>query len=140
MNDLTPNESDAAERIRRLQERRATSSPAARVRPATATPATAGPRKATPPGRTRRTHPAAATRWLLGGLSVASFFGIGGAVAATNLNSVATAAPSGSAAAAGAVAPTAAVAPVTPATPRATNATSVATKAPVVAHSTTRGS
>ncbi|MBK5289357.1 MAG: hypothetical protein JJE46_12930 [Acidimicrobiia bacterium] len=145
MTDLTANDSEAAERIRRLQERRAASSPAARVRPATATAAagssaTGGPRKATPASRTRRPHPAAATRWLLGGLSIASFFGIGGAVAAANLNSAATAATSASATTAGAVASTAAAAPVTPATPRATNATSVATNAPVVAHSTTHGS
>ena len=142
MTDPTTNESEAAERIRRLQERRTASSPKARVRPAAATPTggtpTAGAtRKAAPSRRTRRPHPAAATRWLLGGLSLASFFGIGGAVAAANLNSVATASSGTTATAA---APTTPVATVTPATPRATNATSVATKAPVVAHSTTRGS
>ena len=112
MTDPTTNESEAAERIRRLQERRAASSPTARVRPAAATPTGGAPtagatRKAAPSRRTRRPHPAAATRWLLGGLSIASFFGIGGAVAAANLNAAtATTAASG----------TTAAAPATPAT------------------------
>ncbi|MGZ4690548.1 MAG: hypothetical protein ACXVJ7_16690 [Acidimicrobiia bacterium] len=149
MTDPTPNDSDAAERIRRLRERRAASSPNARVRPTNATPAagaptsaptSSGPRKATPSRRTRRPHPAAATRWLLGGLSIASFFGIGGAVAAANLNAAATATTASSGTTGVAAAPTASAVPVTPATPRATNATSAATKAPVVVHATTHGS
>jgi len=93
--------------------------------------------KAAPSRRTHRQHPAAATRWLLGGLSIASFFGIGGAVAAANLNATtATTAASGTTAAA----PATPAPAVTPATPRVTNATKVATNAPAVAHSTTRGS
>lgn len=53
----TPNPNDQAARIRQLQERRAAS----------------GPR-----------HPAAATRILLAGLSVASFFSVAGAIALTH--------------------------------------------------------
>ena len=52
-------DADRAERIRRLQERRAA------------------------PARKRR-HPAAGTRWLLGGLGIASFFTIAGSVAVAN--------------------------------------------------------
>ena len=53
--------------------------------------AAASPVRARPaePDRRRR-HPAAASRWLLGGLSVASFFAIAGTVANASANSVAT--------------------------------------------------
>ncbi len=59
------NDQERAERIRRLQARRAT------------------------PARAKQ-HPAAATRWLLGGLSIASFFTIAGTVAVANQSDVAS--------------------------------------------------
>ncbi len=88
---------DQAERIRRLQERRAASgrpprdaAPRAELQGGEggALPA-AAPRRPRP----RRRHPAAATRWLLGGLSVASFFTIAGTVAVANLGSGTAAQP-----------------------------------------------
>lgn len=87
MTDTLPQ--DQAERVRRLQERRAastrTANPRAETRGAAPAPTTgdATPlvRVAKPP---RRRHPAAATRWLLGGLSIASFFTIAGTVAVAN--------------------------------------------------------
>ena len=64
---------DRAERIRRLQERRAGT--------ATRTAAGTTTRGATKP---RRRHPAMATRIFLAGLSAASFFTIAGSVAVAN--------------------------------------------------------
>ncbi len=60
------NPEERAERIRQLQARRASSA-----------------------GTKKRRHPAAATRWLLGGLSIASFFTIAGSVAVANQSTVA---------------------------------------------------
>lgn len=92
----TPYSDDQAERLRRLQERRAASG---RTRP----PRDVGrdadgdadrnvdrdvsARSApvvTPPKRARRRHPAAATRILCAGLSVTSFFAVAGAIAVAN--------------------------------------------------------
>lgn len=93
------NDLDAAERIRRLQQRRAAAGRVARPsRIADTAPASTMEPAESPAARTRhaphrRSHPAAATRWLLGGLSVASFFGIAGTVAAANVHSIATSAP-----------------------------------------------
>ena len=83
---------DQAERTRRLQERRAASG---RAKPAPSTAAadtgmvsaSASPRTAPGPAprpAARRRHPAAASRILLAGLSVASFFSVGGAIALAN--------------------------------------------------------
>src|SRR5664279_656482 len=85
---------DQAERIRRLQERRAASG---RAKPAPSTAAadtgmvsasaSASPGPAPGPAprpAARRRHPAAASRILLAGLSVASFFSVGGAIALAN--------------------------------------------------------
>lgn len=81
----TPNQSDQAERIRRLQERRAASG---RSRQAVAT--STGRSEAVTPKRTsRRRHPAAATRILLAGLSVSSFFSVAGAIALTHRSATA---------------------------------------------------
>ncbi len=144
MTDHT-NDIDQAERIKRLQARRAaggrtprstptasaTQAAAAAPTASVATRAAARPRQ---PG-TRRRHPAAATRWLLGGLSIASFFGIAGTVAAANVSAVATPAPA-AATATVAAASSAAPSTATPvaATPRAT------THAAPAAHTTTKGS
>jgi hypothetical protein len=149
MTDRT-NDIDQAERIRRLQERRAASSGSRRpATPRTVSSATApmaDAPAARPPstrspaaGRKRRRHPAAASRWLLAGLSLASFFTIAGTVAVANVNSVAT--PPAST-------PTAVVAtPALPATQAATPATAAPapaaqqpTRAAPVPHTTTRGS
>ena len=89
----TPNPNDQAERLRRLQERRAASSRSNRTPPAGAgsTP-TLQPSK-----KSGRRHPAAATRIFLAGLSVTSFFAVGGAIAVANhpaaVQSVAAATP-----------------------------------------------
>jgi hypothetical protein len=80
----TPNPSDQAERIRRLQERRAASG---RSRQTVST--SAGTSEATAPKRSRRRHPAAATRILLAGLSVSSFFSVAGAIALTHRSTTA---------------------------------------------------
>lgn len=101
------NDADRAERIRRLQERRAT------------------------PARKRR-HPAAATRWLLGGLSVASFFTIAGTVTVAGQANVAST-------------PAAPAQPSTATTrtkaqPGATPASSQTTRTAPAPHTTTRGS
>ena len=70
---------DAAERIRRLQERRAASSgsrrpPATRTAPSATSPMADAPdaptARSSAASRTRRRHPAAASRWLLAGLNV----------------------------------------------------------------------
>ena len=73
------NTNDQAERLRRLQERRAASGRSTR----TATVA-AGSAPSAPQAGTRRRHPAAATRIFLAGLSVTSFFAVGGAIAVAN--------------------------------------------------------
>ncbi len=137
MTDPT-NDDAQAERIRRLQERR---SVAGRSSRATATggasaaePRGTSARAATgPPNRKlRRRHPAAPTRWMLAGLSIFSFFGIAGTIAAANVNAVATAAPTAASAPA---APTASAATTTvKAAPAPTTA-----KAPA-AHTTSGGS
>jgi hypothetical protein len=108
-------EMERAERIRRLQARRAASTQAP-----------------------KRGHPAAATRWTLAGLSVASFFTIAGAVA------VADQTPVGSTQPATAVplvtAPAVSPSPISPAPvaiPRSAVSTHSAAPAP---HTTTRGS
>jgi hypothetical protein len=81
MND-NPLTNDAAERLRRLQERRAASG-----RPSP-TPSNTDGSTATPPAapstRTRRRHPAATTRIVLAGLSVTSFFSVATAIAVAN--------------------------------------------------------
>ena len=136
---------DQAERIRRLQARRAASGNMSRP----AADASTGPsgqpssrttvraRTTARPGasKARRRHPAAATRWLLGGLSIASFFTVAGTVAAANVSAVATQAPAPTAAttagtSAQATAPSSA-------TPGATNTKATPAPAP---HTTTRGS
>jgi hypothetical protein len=126
------NDIDQAERIRRLQERRAASGKS-RAAVTRSTVAAANPARGASPARqrARRRHPAKGTRILLTGLSVASFFGIGGSllVASNNATTVLqTATPVvTSAASTGAVS-------ATPAT------ASTGSHAPVVAHTTTRGS
>ncbi len=129
------NQLDAAERIRRLQERRAASGRAPRTnRVADAAPASAQ-QPADPPAvrartsRQRRSHPAAATRWLLGGLSVASFFGIAGTVAAANVHSLAASSP----------ATVTSSAPVS-ATSKTHGAAVASAQAATAAHTTTHGS
>src|SRR4051812_29387448 len=119
------NDNARAERIRRLQERRGTTA-VPRVANATGTPT--GP---APAPRGRRRHPAAATRWMLAGLSIASFFGIGGTIIAANRANVAAAPAANPSPAATNAAP---AAQPTSATPRATT---LATTAP---HTTTGGS
>ena len=152
---------DQAERIRRLQERRAASgrpprdaAPRAELQGGEggALPA-AAPRRPRP----RRRHPAAATRWLLGGLSVASFFTIAGTVAVANLGSGTAAQPTPPAAqvaAAPVVAAPVVAAPVAAAPPPSVSAPSVAAPAAIprptasaapvapapAPHTTTRGS
>jgi hypothetical protein len=74
-----PNANDQAERLRRLQERRAASG-----RPTRTPQAGDGSAPASPQARARRKHPAAATRVFLAGLSVTSFFAVGGAIAVAN--------------------------------------------------------
>jgi voltage-gated potassium channel Kch len=136
---------DPAERIARLQARRAASGRpprAARAGTAEDSPASTprAPGRTAPPARRggrRRAHPAAATRWLLGGLSVASFFGIAGTVAAANVANTTSAAAPAPATASAATASTPAAA--TPVAASATSATQTTKVAPVV-HTTTRGS
>ena len=74
-----PNPNDQAERLRRLQERRAASSRSNRI-PTDSAGSTPTPS----PSKSRRRHPAAATRIFLAGLSVTSFFAVGGAIAVAN--------------------------------------------------------
>ncbi len=127
---------DQAERLRRLQERRAAS---------TKSPSTKG--QGTSSGaraRARRRHPAGASRIFLAGLSVASFFGIGGTMllAGNNAASVATpaVAPPAVAAVQSSTSATGTVATAATATPAAaTSAKSTAASAPVV-HTKTRAS
>jgi len=126
-----------AERIRRLQERRAASSPRAG---ATAHAASPTARRAPAPRATkaRRRHPAAATRIMLAGLSVASFLGIAGSVAIVN-GAAQSAAPTpvvGTPAAAPpattSATPAPALAPATASTATATKAGAASTAAPHV--------
>jgi hypothetical protein len=135
------NEIDPAERIRQLQARRAASGRSPRATASTRVAAadargpatlTAAPSKRAKP---RRRHPAAATRWLLGGLSIVSFVGIAGTVAAaTPSASVAASAPATIAS------PPAAATAATPVTSKATSATSTASTTAQAPHTTTRGS
>ena len=137
------NDFDQAERIRKLQARRAASRrapvpaaaestpPAGAREPADAAVSRAASARST--GRSRRRHPAAASRWLLGGLSVASFFAIAGTVANANASSVAAPASTNATS-------TAPTAPSTAGATPATNATSATTHANRVPHTTTRGS
>lgn len=74
--DERPNVIDQAERIRRLQERRAASG---RSRPTASDGASAATATA-PRTSSRRRHPAAGTRIFLAGLSVSSFFAVAGAI------------------------------------------------------------
>jgi hypothetical protein len=76
----TPNTNDQAERLRRLQERRAASGRSNRTPTDGAGSSPAAPQSK----RARRRHPAAATRVVLAGLSVTSFFAVGGAIAVAN--------------------------------------------------------
>jgi hypothetical protein len=125
----TPNSNDQAERLRRLQERRAASG-----RPSPSASANVGTIPAAPQTRNaRRRHPAAATRVLLAGLSVTSFFAVGGAIAVANrTTSVAQSAavPAGN------------TTPGTTATTPATGGTAAqpAPAASAVVHTTTRAS
>jgi hypothetical protein len=106
---------DQAERLRRLQERRAAST----RNPSTkGHGTTAGSRAAA-----RRRHPAGASRIFLAGLSVASFFGIGGTMLLAGNHTASVATP--------AVA-TPAVAVVQP----STNSTASSATAPAAATST----
>lgn len=137
------NDIDQAERVRQLQARRAAAGRTPRASTNASDPRTtretapsAGSRPRNP--SQRRRHPAAATRWLLGGLSIASFFGIAGTVAAANVHAVATpvAAPLTAATPAAPASTGTATAPAA-ATPRAQSVQAAA--APVV-HTTSRGS
>lgn len=107
------NEIDPAERIRQLQARRAASG-------------------RTPRTPKRRGHPAAATRWLLGGLSIVSFVGIAGTVAVASSPPAATvSAPAATAA------PVSAAVAATPVPAKATSATASTAQ---VAHTRSGGS
>jgi hypothetical protein len=142
-----PENADQAERIRRLQERRAASSRSrdggtqerstAAVNPTAATVA----RPASPTGRNRRRHPAGASRILLAGLSVASFFTIGGSLmlAQNNAATVSQATPAvvGQVAITGTT--TSPATSATSATPAAA-ATKASTQSVRAAHTTTRAS
>ncbi len=92
-------------------------------------------------GKRRRRHPAAATRILLAGLSVASFFTIGGSVmlAQNNAATVSQTTPTVATVAGTSAAPASTTASTPSATPTAANATSSTHRAPV-AHTTTRAS
>ena len=128
----TPNSNDQAERLRRLQERRAASgrsnlSPSASA----ATPPNA------PKVKSRRKHPAGTTRILLAGLSVTSFFAVGGAIALAN--QAPPAAPVAQPASSG-VAVTNGAGTTATGTTRTATAAQPGTTTNVVAHTTTRGS
>lgn len=134
MTDHT-NDLEQAERIRRLQERRAASSGSRRpTAPRTGSPATSRT-------KTKRQHPAAATRWMLAGLSVASFFTIAGTVAVANVNAAAPT-PASTPTAVVAVPTAASTQAATPAaaTPAAPTQAAPRASTPQVSHTTTRGS
>lgn len=136
------NEIDQAERIRRLQARRAASGHT----PAPAAAMTAEPSElATPIARTRsaaprRQHPAARTRWILGGLSVLSFFTIAGTVGAANVGSASAAAPVVTPVTANAVATTPAASNAPTAATATTKATTAATSTAHTSNTKTHGS
>lgn len=98
---------ERAERIRRLQERRAATS----VRTAAST-TTSTAHSATVAAKSRRRQPATRTRVLLAGISVASFLGIAGSIGLAHSGTSATVAKP--------VASTPAVAPLASATANAT--------------------
>lgn len=75
-----PEQVDQAERIRRLQERRAASGRAPAAASTSNSKSAPAPKAKTATGKRRRRHPAAASRIVLAGLSVASFFTIGGSL------------------------------------------------------------
>jgi hypothetical protein len=122
-NDTQPGDMERAERIRRLQERRTPPK----------TPPAAKARTAVPGARPspRRRHPAAASRFLLAGLSIASFFTVGGAMILANGT------PSGAVQAA--AQPAGQAATTTGATASPATATKATSHAPVV-YAVTRGS
>jgi hypothetical protein len=132
-------EQQRAERIRRLQARRPAATPRAT---ADGEGGDSSPRSAV--AHRRRGHPAAATRWLLAGVSVASFFTIAGAVA------VADQTAAGSPQTVTTTAPPVTANPVVPVTPAPVSAAPVApaptprapaNPAPAPApHTVTRGS
>jgi hypothetical protein len=133
-------EHDQAERIRRLQERRTVSTrtrtASTRTETHRAAPAVTTSSDAAAPVRAmktpRRRHPAAAARWLLGGLSVASFFSIASTVAVANRANLNTPAAVTSA--------TATPAAPTSATPAPSASTASRSTPAPAAHTVTRGS
>ncbi len=133
---------DRAERIRRLQDRRAGSARSRSTTRSTSTAQTAdAPGSVSTRKRSRRRHPAAGTRWALAGLSVASFCTIAGTVAVADGSGVAGAQPAQSVSSVGTATATvtgtqSTAASASSATPRAT-AKSTSTPA---AHTTTKGS
>ena len=103
--DERPNVIDQAERIRRLQERRAASG---RSRP-TASDGASAAMATEPRTSSRRRHPAAGTRIFLAGLSVSSFFAVAGAIglahrSTSSVQTVSAANPAGTPSSAGAAA------------------------------------
>ena len=130
--DETQQSNDQAERIRRLQERRAASGRSKPAAQSEAVGASAGPtsRSSVRPAA-RRKHPAAASRILLAGLSVASFFSVGGAIALANRIPAAQSVA--------ATATTSATTPGNGATASATGAQPL-TATNAVAHTVTKGS
>lgn len=115
-----------AERIRRLQERRAGSTPTR----STQARSTQARSTQTRGGKRKRRHPAAASRVLLAGLSLTSFFTIGGSlVLAGNNQSAVVQSVSAPATSAASATPVTGATPVTKALPSAPRA-----------HTTTRGS
>jgi hypothetical protein len=135
------NEMDRAERIRRLQARRAATAHASRAADPTATAGEGAPAAGLPPRpasrRSKRGHPAAATRWTLAGLSVASFFTIAGAVAVADQTAAGSPPPATPQAPAGPTPEAYPTAPAPSATPRSIASSGNAAPAP---HTTTRGS
>jgi hypothetical protein len=127
---------DQAERLRRLQQRSAAAKAAKQPGANRDAPATSKP---------RRRHPAAATRTMLAGLSVASFLTIGGGLLATqNATTTIAASPSnvaGQVVATPASATTSATTatPATPTTSASSSSTTTKQAAPVV-HTKTRAS
>lgn len=141
-----PDNTDQAERIRRLQERHAASSTSRATRTQSRSTETVNPTSATAArptpttGRKRRRHPAAASRILLAGLSVASFFTIGGSLilAQNNAATVSQATPAVVGQIATATATTSSATSGASATPAA--ATAKSSQSAPKAHTTTRAS